>query len=304
MLDCLIIGGGPGGLTAAIYLARFRRRFLLIDAGSSRASWIPMSHNHAGFPDGVAGNELLDRMRRQAVRYGAPLRKGNVDSLLTREGGGFVAGIEGSDEAVEASCVILATGVEDVEPVLPDLEKAVKRGLVRHCPVCDGFEVIDQKLGVIGHGAGGVEEAVFLTTYSRDITLLTLGEPMDDLGEADAARLDAHGVKVVKTEIAEINIAAQGAAHVRFADGIADDYDSLYSALGCRIRSGLATALGATASADGPLEVSAHQETSVHGLYAVGDVVSSLNQISVAMGHAAVASSHIHRRLSSQGEKP
>ena len=66
-LDCLIVGGGPAGLTAAIYLARFRRRFVLVDAGRSRAAWIPVSHNHPGFPDGIEGEELLRRMRAQAV---------------------------------------------------------------------------------------------------------------------------------------------------------------------------------------------------------------------------------------------
>jgi thioredoxin reductase (NADPH) len=295
MLDCLIIGGGPGGLTAAIYLARFRRRCWVIDSGASRAGWIPMSHNHAGFPDGISGAALLDRMRRQAVRYGADLRPGTI-AELRRAGDGFVA-IDDQGVETTARFVVLATGVDDIEPPLPNLGDAVRRGLVRHCPVCDGFEVIDQKIGVIGHGASAAGEAVFLRTYSPDVTLLTLGEPLHDLDAANAARLRQHGIEVVSAAAVAVSIAAGNAAEVTFADGTSRRFDTLYSALGCRVRSGLATALGAAADANGALQVSTHQETSVRGLYAVGDVTASLNQMAVAMGQAAIAASHLHRQL-------
>jgi thioredoxin reductase (NADPH) len=119
VLDCLIIGGGPGGLTAAIYLARFRRSCLLVDVGASRASWIPMSYNHPGYPDGIAGPELPDRMRRQAARYGAPVRHAKVEALERRPEGGFRATIDDPAGAVEARTVILATGVDDIDPPLP-----------------------------------------------------------------------------------------------------------------------------------------------------------------------------------------
>ncbi len=145
VLDCLIIGGGPGGLTAAIYLARFRRSCLVVDTGASRAGWIPRSHNHPGFPDGIGGAELLDRMRQQAARFGAPVRLSTVEALEHRPGGGFQATIDDTAGTVAARTVILASGVDDVEPPLsylgPDLRHALRRGLVRHCPVCDAYEV-------------------------------------------------------------------------------------------------------------------------------------------------------------------
>ncbi|WP_083949184.1 NAD(P)/FAD-dependent oxidoreductase [Sphingobium cloacae] len=79
--DALIVGGGPAGLTAAIYLARYRRRVIVVDEGHSRAKWIPRSHNHAGFPDGINGEELLGRIRDQAERYGATITTGRIDRL-------------------------------------------------------------------------------------------------------------------------------------------------------------------------------------------------------------------------------
>ena len=79
--DCIIVGGGPAGLIAATYLARFRRRAVVIDDGQSRARWIPVSHNMPAFPQGVSGRDLLKRLREQAERYGAVLRQGRVDQL-------------------------------------------------------------------------------------------------------------------------------------------------------------------------------------------------------------------------------
>lgn len=175
-LDCLVIGGGPAGLTAAIYLGRFRRNFVVADAGASRALWIPKSHNHAGFPEGVTGSELVGRMRSQAVKYGARIVSGTVSELEHLPDGTFEATLEGTQ--VSAQTVLLATGVIDKEPALPNLFDAVQKGLIRHCGICDGYEVIDHKIAVIGHGETGLGEALFLRTYTADITLFSLGEPL------------------------------------------------------------------------------------------------------------------------------
>lgn len=179
MLDCLIIGGGPAGLTAAVYLARFRRRFLLVDGGTSRAALIPVSHNHPGFPDGIGGTALIARQRAQAKRYDAPIVAGDVAGLIREPSGSFIAEFKSSSEPytrrVNARMVLLATGVVDIEPELANVEHAIRRGYVRHCPICDGFEVIDRKIAVIGFGKSGMGEALFMRTYSSDVTLLSLG---------------------------------------------------------------------------------------------------------------------------------
>ena len=119
-MDCLVIGGGPAGLTAAIYLARFRRRFLVVDAGASRASWIPVSHNHAGYPDGIAGTDLLARMRAQAERYGAEIIRGRVERLERPAGGGFTA-VMADGSRHEAERVLLATGPRTCRRLSPCL---------------------------------------------------------------------------------------------------------------------------------------------------------------------------------------
>src|SRR5262249_10490512 len=106
-LDCLIVGGGPGGLTAATYLARFHRKTAVIDAGSSRASLIPRSHNFPGYPDGIEGKEILARLKAHAERYGAAIQSGYVKKLHRNDDGSFDAACE-DGTSVHASRVILA----------------------------------------------------------------------------------------------------------------------------------------------------------------------------------------------------
>ena len=112
----------------------------LIDAGNSRASWIPRSHNHPGFPKGIGGVELLERMREQLTENGGSVRQGTVTSIARREDGLYGAAVDGT--TLIASHLVLATGVVDLEPPLPNVIDAVRRGLVRQCPICDAYEAI------------------------------------------------------------------------------------------------------------------------------------------------------------------
>lgn len=297
-IDCLVVGGGPAGLTAAVYLARFRRRILLVDAGASRAALIPRSHNLPGFPDGIPGPDLLERQRRQVAHYDVETPAGSV-ARLTRTGNeGFTADIHrpaGKTRTVSTRTVLLCTGALDIEPDLPDLADVIARGLVRHCPVCDGFEVIGQRLGVIGNGSHAIGEALFLRTWSEDVTLLTLGLPITDA--EDARRLRESGIRIVEAPVTEVTTDGGRITALCLRDDQPERFDTLYSALGCNVRSDLATAIGARHDDNGSLHVDEHQRTTVPGLWAAGDVVSALNQISVAYGQAAIAATDIHRQL-------
>ncbi|HYC47297.1 MAG TPA: NAD(P)/FAD-dependent oxidoreductase [Burkholderiales bacterium] len=294
-LDCLVVGGGPAGLTAAIYLTRFRRSVRVIDSGSSRAALIPVSHNYPGFPDGIGGNELLRRLREQARRYGAVLTAGRVDHL-ERASGGFIAGC--GTETVEARTVLIATGVVDVEPPLPNVKDAIRSGLVRHCPICDAYEVIDRKIAVIGRGAKGVNEAQFIRGYSDALTLFTLGTEHEITGE-DRAALERAGIPVVDERVIEVCTEAGAVCGLTVESGKTYRFDTLYSALGATVRSELARAVGAERDGSGQIVVDDKLRTSVEGLFAVGDVANDLNQIAVATGHAAIAATRIHQDLRS-----
>ncbi|HZH42487.1 MAG TPA: NAD(P)/FAD-dependent oxidoreductase [Lysobacter sp.] len=291
-LDALVIGAGPAGLTAATYLARFRRRLRVIDAGTSRARWIPTSHNCPGFPFGVEGPRLLDRLRAQAESFGVEVQGGRITALRRDDEGVFTAEA-GDGRRWRARHVLLATGIVDRMPHLHELEQAIGCGAVRLCAVCDAYEARDGRLAVYGPLATALTHAEFLRTFSSDVAVLP----------SDAAAPDAQAH--ARAEAARLELLPKPAAMrldgetlcVRFADGHERRFDSVYAALGGDAQSALATALGARTDDNGELEVDAHQQTSVDGLYAIGDVVSALNQISVAVGHAALAATAVHNRL-------
>jgi thioredoxin reductase (NADPH) len=288
--EVLVIGAGPAGLTAATYLARFRRRVLVADGGAPRASWIPVSHNMPGFPDGVTGDAVLKRMTEQAIEYGAVIEAGRVEGLA-REGDGFVAGLNGRE--VRARAVLLATGVVDHHPDLPGVERAIERSLVRICPICDGYEAIDKAVAVIGDDDKGKREAAFLRTYSDRVTLIHTGSD-EALGATD--ELERMGIELIRAPID--NVRLEGARVTALGWGGANRaFDLVYSALGTSPNVALADSLGARTGEDGRMFVDPHQQTSVAGFYAAGDVVRGLNQIAVASAEAAVAATAIHNAL-------
>ena len=218
---------------------------------------------------------------------------------MLKAGNGFVAGVEdgnGPAREVRARRVLLATGADDVEPDLPELPDAVRRGLVRYCPICDGFEARGKRIAVVGHGDRGLGEAVFVArTYSGDVTLLTLGQGMDlDAGERE--RIDRHGIKVVHEPVTGLDTKEGRITVLRTADGEEHRFEVLYSALGLKLRSELALELGAKHDGTGALVVDEHNRTTVPGLYAAGGVVRGLDQVVVAMGHGAIAATDIHNR--------
>ena len=289
-----MVGAGPAGLTAALYLARFSRRFAIVDGGDSRAARIPDTRTLPMYPRGISGRALLRDMTAHLGRYGVEIMAGQVASLRRRPAYFEARLAEG--RRLRARSVILCTGALDVELAVPGLETAVRDGQIRYCPICDGPEVAQRRVGVVGYNAHAPRQALFIAdTYSRDVTLLTLGRRVS-LSPALRRRLRRRRVAIAQGKLRAIRFPRAGRATVEFADGRAEQFDTLYSALGLATRSQLALQLGAAATRDGKLKVNQHQETTVSGLYAAGGVVRGLDQILIAMGQAAIAASDVHNR--------
>lgn len=298
--DCLVVGAGPAGLSAALYLARFHRRVLVLHDGTSRALRIPRTHNVPGFPAGVAGPELIERMTAHACEYGAQVRRAEVVSAARTDAGFELATRDG--ERFEAPALILATGLFLNQIALPQEahEAAIRAGILRYCPICDGHEHSGQRIGVVGCDGQGAGEAMFLRTYSSDVTLIP--RAYAELAELDRAELAKAGVRVVERSVAhfepgetEMRVHLQGGG---LQDGEAPlVFDVVYPALGCRQRTELAQALGLPVDEVGAVDSRAPYGTTVAGLYCVGDIVDGLDQISVAIGHGAIAATRAHNYL-------
>ncbi|HEY1043335.1 MAG TPA: NAD(P)/FAD-dependent oxidoreductase [Telluria sp.] len=294
LYDVLIVGGGPGGLTAATYLRRFRRSVALLDKGHSRLSLIPVSHNYPGFPDGVNGTELLERMREQLRHYGGEVTDGEVHALALGEDLCFTA--QTSAGEVRARTVLLATGVADGGMPMDRWQEAVACGAIRLCPVCDGYDVKGQKVAVLASEQKPVNHALFLRTFCENVTLFDRDSEAA-YPEPERERLKSAQVRHIEAPCVRVSLNGHDKPVVHTADGKEYEFDSVYPMLGESARSTLAVALGAEVGDCEKLVVDRRQQTSVPGLFAVGDVVRGLNQIAVATGQAAIAATCIHNAL-------
>ncbi|MES2741022.1 MAG: NAD(P)/FAD-dependent oxidoreductase [Pseudomonadota bacterium] len=303
--DCLVIGAGPTGLTAAIYLARYRRRVILADGGQSRASLIPLSHNYPGFEQGVSGRELLARLRAQACACGVTAMEGEVTAIAHEpatgaEGAAGPAALRFScrlgTSSVYAHKVLLATGIEDGHVDMPNWTDAVRSGRVRLCPICDGYDALDQHVAIVSSTDRGAAHALFMRTYTRHVDLFCHPRPAG-LPDRQREQLHQARVRVIEEPLRTLLLTDREQVSVETSGGQRRHYDVAYLLLGDTARNQLAVGLGARRDMDGKLEVDRHQRTSVDGLYAAGDVVNTLHQISVGIGQAAMAATDMHNSL-------
>jgi thioredoxin reductase (NADPH) len=287
--DCLVVGGGPAGLTAALYLRRYHRRVVLVDEAESRALYIEHSHNLPGFPEGMGGRDLLARLRRQLEAHGGSVTAGRVSAIAPRPGGGFDAHWRG--RRLLARTVLLATGVVDEVPVLPGAAALRRDGRLRQCPICDGHEHRGRRIVVIGTTVDephAQREAAFLAHFSEHVHLAGL--------QASAGASPLAPVPVLPAPLVRLRRHGE-AIELVLADGSLHLADVLYAALGVQPRAALGARLGARRDARGNFIVDAQCATSVPGLYAAGDVVSGLDQLVVAESHGAIAATAIHHAL-------
>lgn len=289
--DCIVIGGGPGGLTAAEYLGRFLRKTLVIDSGHSRAALIPETHNYPGFPQGISGVSFLGKLREHVDKLGVTLQQGEVIDVKKSSG---VFEIITTEKRFMAHAVIVATGIIDDQPNIPGLESFIYNGVVRFCPVCDGFEARDKRVGIVGPCSRIYSKARFLRTYTDKIVLFPLD--YDDCNQDDKEQLRRLNIAVPDITVKSLTLRDDGVTGV-WEDGTENEVDILYPAMGAQVRAGFLKNIGVVVNESGCVFTDAHQQTNVENLYAVGDITLDLSQISVATGQAAIAATSVHNSL-------
>jgi thioredoxin reductase len=293
MLDVVIVGGGPAGLSAALILGRCRRRVLLCDAGNPRNR---VSHGVNGFltRDGTKPEELRDIGREELKQYPSiEVRDVEVcDADLTD--GGFEVALEDGTRH-RARKLLLATGLTEDLPDIPGFRHLWGRGTY-NCPYCDGWENRDRPMGVYAKGRGGVGLAIEMLIWSRDVVLCTDGPA--GLEAEDKDKLERHNIPVIEKKIALLEIGeGDRLERVVFEDGDSIEREALFYIYGEREPSHLAEKLGCELTEAGVIETRSYERTNVPGLFAAGDASKRVQFAIVAAAEGAAAAFAINTEL-------
>jgi thioredoxin reductase (NADPH) len=287
-----VVGGGPAGLTTALYTTRLGHDTVVVNRGGGRAAMMLDTHNVIGVTEDVSGNEFLQTATEQIQGYGAEYVRDTVSTIDRTDDGRFR--VTGGEVDLLADHVVLATGFNDVRPD-PPLPRT-GRGL-HWCLHCDAYMFVDQPVYVMGTGDSAATVAMIMLNFTDEVDLLTRGDD-PEWSEDTRKQLDAHPVDVVHEEIASVEKGDDGwlEAFV-FEDGTRREYRGGFPMYGSDYNSDLADQLALDLNDDGTVAVDDHGRTSVEGVSAVGDLTPGHNQIPVAMGEGAKAGIGIHYRL-------
>jgi len=306
LYDSIVVGAGPAGLSASLFLARYRRRVLTFHHNSPRNEYAHGVHGFLGH-HGISPAELLARGRDEVTSHGGLIIEACVTGIerLSNEHFRVHTGHGNQDSRTfDAQRVLLATGLRDLTPDCPGFRDFYGVS-VHHCPDCDGYECIDKRIAVLGSGTKTVGFALGLLTWTNHITLITEGK--DDLSQEDRAKLAAFQISVREQSIKALDgdLKSKQLRRILFNDGDALECDALFFNLGTEPASNLHELLGCKLDEScGLVWVDQTQQTSVEGVYAAGDLTPDSQLAIVAAAEGAMAAIHIHDSLIPSARKP
>lgn len=315
--DVAIVGGGPAGLSAAIWLGRYRHRVALLDSGDPRNWETRGIHGYLGLPD-VIPMELRARGRDEARRFGAELIDAHVEratKLGEEEFSLEVYPLEitkatpreletrniRSARCITARRLLLAFGIKDVWPDVPGLERCYG-DTVHHCPDCDGYEASKTRIAVIASGRSAVGMAFSLSTWSDTIAICTNGAP-PRIEPAHASKLAALNVPVYSERITRIVDDGRAVRALELANGSEVPCERIFFSIGHRPADDLAVQLGCARDEEGLIEVDYAFHTSVRNVFAAGDIVPGPHLANVAAAHGVIAAVAINKSLLPEGRR-
>ncbi|MGO4544682.1 NAD(P)/FAD-dependent oxidoreductase [Paenibacillus sp. 2TAB23] len=292
--ECIIIGGGIAGLQAAIQLGRYRHLVAIIDAGDGRSSLCKNYHNLIGFPNGVSGPELLASGKLQAEQLGTVFIQGKV-AQAAREGDSWLLNtVDG--RTFRAERILLATGVKDRIPDFPMLVPCMGIS-VFVCPDCDGYEVRDSAILVLGAGNAGARMALALTHWTSDI--IYVNHELSPIDDSLLAELNERSIAFHNQAIREVLAKGEQFNGVALQDGSVILRSRCFVAFGGNeVRSSLANQLGVELMKNNHIIVDPRtKQTNVKNVWAAGDVIAHSEMVTLAMGDGSQAAVWIHKSL-------
>ena len=291
--DIAVVGGGPAGLSAALWLARYLHKVVVVDSGDPR-NWETRGINGYLGHQGIRSPDLRAIGRSECAEYGVEFVGGIVDEAINETGELFAICLR-DGSTIEAPRILLAIGLKDVWPNIPGLDQCYGE-TVHVCPDCDGYETRDKKTVVVGTGRKAVGMALALTTWTRQIVICTNGEP-PDMEQEVLDQLKALNIPVLDGPIRCVVSKDREISGVELEDGMSLDCERLYFAIGQYPSDDLGAQLGCERDQLGRLVIDEHNHTSVKNVYAAGDIAHAPQLAIVAASSGAVAAMAIHASL-------
>lgn len=290
--EVIIIGGGLAGLSAALYLGRSRRDTLLIHSGRSMAKWEVQVQNYLGFPDGIAGTDLLERGMEQAMRVEVELVEDEVQAAMTN---GETFHVQGRQGSYDAKRMLISTGLTHLPPDIPGVKECLGKSLF-FCKDCDAYRLQGQRVGIIGQNNEAVDYALGMLLFTPSIMVATNGREAQ-WDHDHAGWLEEYQIPVRQDGILALDHDEGRLRTLRFTRGEPVQMDALFTTRGDTPHSALATGLGALVDTEGQIVVDERLSTNVPGLYAAGCVTPANCQMIIAAGQGAIAAQAINRDL-------
>ena len=298
LYDCIVIGAGPAGLSASLFLARYLHRTLTFHHNSPRNEYSHGVHGFLGH-HGIRPNELLARGRDEVTSHGGLIVEACVNAVEKVSAERFRVSVasEGTESRVfEARRLLLATGLRDLTPDCPGFREFYGSS-VFHCPDCDGYEVKDKRVAVLAHGDDSVGFIANLLTWTSQLTLLTDNTELSNRDREKLTGFDV-GIRTDAVVALEGDKSKQQLQRVIFAEGEPLECDALFFNLGTKLATNFHETLGCRLDPEcGLVWVDDTRQTSVKGVYAAGDITPNSQLAIVAAAEGAMAAIHIHRSL-------
>ena len=290
--DCIIVGGGPAGMNAAVVLGRCRRKVLVFDTGSHRNKYSHGMHNYLTRDD-ILPPDFLEICHQEIKKYGVKRIQTKVTSAIKNSEGFFDVKTEKGD-IYRSKKLLIATGLWDNVPDIPGFQELYGKS-VFHCPYCDGWEVKDKEIGVYARNKNGFELALALKGWSEHVTYYA--DTKNKLKPHEVETLSLNNIPIISYPIARLEAKGEQLQAIVFKDGNSRRCDALFFVNGYRQQCDLVETFGCNMTKKGVVLTNRYQQTNIDGLYVAGDAAKDMHFVVVAAAEGAKAGVIINKEL-------